>query len=192
MILEAAEKALQDKEDAEAEISEVGLADEVPTKFWSVYTAGTEKDKSSDAAVREEFQRLQHAEEERRGDVRGGAARYQFMSFGGPGLRFSRVVRNALAKLHGVLGHVSNEKMARMLALEGANREVLEACKALRCEICSRLAPPQADPKVSAQQPRTFNKQTLHDTFFIFGTPTTRSTLLSMSCAASALTTQVC
>ena len=80
----------------------------------------------------------------------------------------SRVVRNALAKLHCTLGHVSNEKMARMLSLEGASKEVLEACKALRCDICSRLAPPQSEPKLSAQQPRAFNKQTLHDTFFIW------------------------
>ena len=45
----------------------MGLADQVPTKLWSVYAAGTEKDKSFGAEVREEFQRFQRAEEERRG-----------------------------------------------------------------------------------------------------------------------------
>ena len=117
--------------------------------------------------MRKEFSRLQ-AEDERRGAVRTNAARYGYISFRSAGLRLPQRTRNALAKLHGVLCHPSNERLARMLLLDGASPEIVAGAKDLVCMICARLSAPGAAPQVSAKKPQRFNEECLMDTFYVW------------------------
>ena len=146
----------------------MGLADEMPADAWIARAVNPEGDDGFEAAVRRDFDRLQKEEDNRRGDVRGGTSRYQYIFFRGGALELPQATRNMLAKLHGVLCHPSNERLARMLSLEGADEKIIQACKSMVCTICERLSPPRSDPKASAKAPQQFNEQTLHDSFFIW------------------------
>ena len=154
----------------------VGLCDEVSAEVAWTYAATPVESRSSrssasdldsgnagpfEEAVRKEFSRLQAEEDERRGDVRTNAARYGYISFRGAGLRLPQRTRNALAKLHGVLCHPSNERLARMLLLDGAAPEIVAGAKDLVCMICARLSAPGAAPQVSAKKPQRFNEECL-------------------------------
>ena len=162
----------------------VGLCDEISAEVaWvfastpvesrsSSHTSGSDPDAARaepfEEAVRKEFSRLQAEEDERRGDVRTNAARYGYISFRGAGLRLPQRTRNALAKLHGVLCHPSNERLARMLLLDGASPEIVAGAKDLVCMICARLSAPGAAPQVSAKKPQRFNEECLMDTFYVW------------------------
>ena len=88
------------------------------------------------------FKRFQQEEQERRGDHSAGGARYGYIHFEGPGLLVSWGARNMLAKLHNVMVHPENDRLARMLLLSGAGPEIVEAAKHLRCQVTLRFALP--------------------------------------------------
>ena len=76
--------------------------------------------------------------------------------------------RSTLAHLHVALGHVTNEKLQRMLHLNGAQPEIIEAVKHLKCQICSQVAAPMATPKAAFQRPMAFNERIVADTFYVW------------------------
>ena len=68
--------------------------------------------------------------------------RYEYISFMGHGGMLPKKIRATLAHLHVALGHISNEKLIRMLHQNGAKSSVLEGVKGLDCQICKRVVPP--------------------------------------------------
>lgn len=58
-----------------------------------------------------------------------------------------------MAHLHVALGHVSNDKLARMLVQNGAKNKVVEAVKQLQCQICRQVCPPEIAPKAAFTRP---------------------------------------
>ena len=135
---------------------------------WSEHGVVPE-DMKTELAVRHLFKRLQQEEEERKGDFSGIGSRYGYCHFVGPSLRVNKAIRNQVAKLHSTLGHPSNERMARMLKLQGAKSEVVQAARDLRCEVCSRIHPTVSAPKSSATTPERFNEHCSLDSFFCAG-----------------------
>lgn len=121
----------------------------------------------SEEELRRLFKKLQQEEDERKGDFGGIGSRYGYIGFVGLSLRSSKTLRNQVAKLHGVFGHPSNDRLARMLNLKGASSEVIEAAKNLRCEICERISAPQSAPKSSSKTPEDFNAHCSMGSFFV-------------------------
>ena len=123
-------------------------------------------DHLSEAAIRKEFKRLQE-EDQRKGDFGGIGSRYGYVKFVGPSLRLPRDVRNQIAKLHGHFGHPSNERLARMLQINGAHKSIIEGAKNLKCSICERIAGPRSASQSSSKAPGRFNEQCVADSFFV-------------------------
>ena len=94
--------------------------------------------------------------------------KYDYISFAGAAAMLSKKMRSNLAHLHVALGHPSNDKLARMLAQNGAKETVLEAAKQLKCQICLQVQSPQATPKASFNRPMGFNERLVSDTFYIW------------------------
>ena len=132
---------------------------------WLQYGAGP-NDIQTDVAINNAFRQLQRDEDERRGDFGGIGSRYGYIKFVGVWLRVSTAIRNQVAKLHGTLGHPSNDRLARMLHLQGAQKEAVQAAKDLRCEVCSRVQAPQWAPKSSSSAAERFNQHVSSDSFF--------------------------
>ena len=121
----------------------------------------------AEVAIRQEFKRLQQLEDERKGDFGGIGSRYGYIKFVGPSIRLPKDVRNQLAKLHGQFSHPSNERLARMLQINGAHKAIVEGAKNIRCSICERISAPRSAPQASAKSPNRFNEQCALDSFFI-------------------------
>ena len=121
----------------------------------------------AECAIRTEFKRLQEEEDQRKGDLGGIGSRYGYVRFSGVAMRLPREVRNQLAKLHGHFGHPSNERLARMLQINGAHKSVIEGAKLLRCSICERISGPRSAPQASSKAPGRFNEQCVLDSFFV-------------------------
>ena len=121
----------------------------------------------TEMAINQTFRRLQREEDQRKGDFSGIGSRYGYVHFVGPSLRATKTIRNQVAKLHGSLGHPSNERLTRMLTINGATKEVVQASKDLRCEICARVHPPASTPKSSSTNPERFNQHVSSDSFFV-------------------------
>ena len=102
---------------------------------------------------------------QRLGEVTGH--RYDYIYFEGASGALSKQLRSTLAKLHVVLGHVSAEKLKRMLHLNGAKDHILNAVNDLRCQICQAVTAPTPSPKAAFDRPQRFNERILVDNFFI-------------------------
>ena len=131
-------------------------------------TSLSSEELKTDVEIQRMFKKLQQQEDQRRGDFSGVGARYAYIRFVGPSLRVTKSVRNQVAKLHGVFGHPSNDRLARMLHLQGARSEVVQCAKDLRCEICMRVHAPHSAPKSTATNPERFNQHCSLDSFFIW------------------------
>ena len=83
-------------------------------------------------------------------------------------------LRSTLAKLHVVLGHVSNVKLERMLHLNGAKDHILQAAGDLRCQICQMVAGPTAPPRAAYDRPQRFNQRVVSDAFYIWDSDGTK------------------
>ena len=94
--------------------------------------------------------------------------RYDYVSFEGTCNQQPRRLRAMVAHLHVTLGHPSNERLARMLAVSGARAEVVQLGRNLRCQVCAMVRPPQASPQVAYTKPRQFNERISGDSFFIW------------------------
>ena len=99
-------------------------------------------------------------------DWRGG--QYDYVFFEGTARQGPHKIRQALAHLHVVLGHPSQERLVRMLLISGTSPKIIEMVKGLRCQICQAVRPPGAEPKVSAYRPTRFGEKVLADSFFIW------------------------
>lgn len=100
-----------------------------------------------------------------------GAAgdRYDYVViFEGEARGLPRRVRTTLAHLHVVLGHLSNDRLARMLSLAGGNKDLLMGARLLRCQVCSMVRPPDNKPQVSYQKPTNFNQRVSADCFHVW------------------------
>lgn len=95
-------------------------------------------------------------------------SKYDYISFAGTAALLNKRMRSTLAHLHVALGHTSNEKLARMMAQNGAKDEVLDAIKQLKCQICMQVQAPQATPKASFTRPMSFNERLVSDTFYVW------------------------
>ena len=103
---------------------------------------------------------------QRLGEVTG--QRFDYIYFEGASGSLSRQLRSTLAKLHVMLGHVTNTKLKRMLYLNGAKDHILNAVTDLRCQICQTVMLPTPAPKVSFDKPQRFNERILSDVFFVW------------------------
>ena len=103
---------------------------------------------------------------QRLGEVTGH--RYDYIYFEGASGALSKQLRSTLAKLHVVLGHVSAEKLKRMLHLNGAKDHVLNAVNDLRCQVCQAVTAPTPSPKAAFDRPQRFNERIRADSFFIW------------------------
>lgn len=80
----------------------------------------------------------------------------------------SKKIRSTLAHLHVALGHIANEKLKRMLSLNGAKPELLDVVSNLECQICKQVTPPQATPKAAFNRPMIFNDRIVADSFYVW------------------------
>ncbi|CAE7461836.1 unnamed protein product [Symbiodinium necroappetens] len=94
--------------------------------------------------------------------------RYDYVVFTGADLQQPRRLRSMVAHLHVTMGHLSNERLARMLAIGGAAPGVVALARGLQCQVCAMVRPPQAQPQVAYQKPKAFNERLSGDTFFIW------------------------
>ena len=102
------------------------------------------------------------------GELGVAADRYGYITFEGIGQQVPRRIRSAVAHLHATLGHVSNERLVRMLTMAGAGQQILNAAAHLRCQVCAMVHPPQDAPQVSGSRPTAFNEKLSGDTFYIW------------------------
>eukprot|EP00439_Symbiodinium_sp_Y106_P055925 s5410_g7.t2 len=103
---------------------------------------------------------------QRLGEVTGD--QYDHIDFEGGSGSLSKPLRSTLAKLHVVLGHVSNAKLKRMLHLNGAKDHILRAAGDLRCQICQSVIPPRPSPKAAYDRPTRFNERVVVDVFYVW------------------------
>lgn len=99
-------------------------------------------------------------------DWRGG--QYDYVFFEGVARQGPHKIRQALAHLHVVLGHPSQERLVRMLLVSGASQAVVDMVKGLRCQICQAVRPPGAEPKVNAHRATRFGEKLLGDSFYVW------------------------
>ena len=94
--------------------------------------------------------------------------RYDFVCFDGSANQQPRRLRALVAHLHVALGHLSNERLGRMLRLSGASEAAVSLASSLRCQVCAMTRPPQNTPQVAYHKPKFFNERVSGDTFFIW------------------------
>ena len=99
---------------------------------------------------------------------------YDYIYFEGASASLTKPLRNTLAKLHVALGHVSCEKLKRMLHLQGAREHIIAAAGDLRCQVCQAVTAPRAPPKAAYGKPQRFNQRVLADVFFIWDSQKTK------------------
>ena len=94
--------------------------------------------------------------------------RYDYVMFEGDGRLLPRRLRATLAHLHVALGHLSNERLHRMISLAGGSSELLCGARNLRCQVCNMVRPPGSRPQVSYLKPSNFNQRVSGDVVFIW------------------------
>ena len=104
--------------------------------------------------------------------------RYDYINFEGTSRGLPRRLRSTLAHLHVVLGHLSNERLARMLSLAGASKELLGGVREMRCQVCNMVRPPQSRPQVSYSKPTNFNQRISGDCFHVWDIENVRYTVV--------------
>ena len=102
----------------------LGLGDNVPQdEDWVWETAPV-----SNANVPEEGLRQALQEQGSTGE------KYDYITYDGSAMQQPRRLRQTVAHLHVTLGHLSNERLARMLSLSGGQAGVVDLAKKLRCQ----------------------------------------------------------
>ena len=94
--------------------------------------------------------------------------RYDYITFDGDAAQQPRRLRAMVAHLHVTLGHLSNDRLARMFVLSGAQNNVTELARKLRCQVCAMVRPPGATPQVAYQKPKYFNERLSGDSFYVW------------------------
>ena len=152
-VLQAAEAALQ--RPAEDEREAWKLHQHVGGAQW--FTAAVEGMVTPEEALRQQLQK-----------VGAEGERFDFVTFEGSARALPRKLRSMLAHLHVTLGHLSNERLVRMLSLAGGNKQLLQGAQQLRCQVCCMVRPPQSRPQVSYQKPSNFNQKVSGDCFHVW------------------------
>lgn len=152
-VLRAAEAALRKPESEEPESWKVHQNSGGPQ--W--LTAAVEGIVSPEEALRQQLQQ-----------VGAEGERFDFVTFEGSARALPRKLRSMLAHLHVTLGHLSNERLMRMLSLAGGNKQLLQGAQQLRCQVCCMVRPPQSRPQVSYQKPSNFNQKISGDVFHVW------------------------
>ena len=98
-------------------------------------------------------------------DWRGG--QYDYVYFEGSARQGPYKIRQALAHLHVVLGHPSQE-LLRMLHVSGSSNVVINTASGMKCQICEAVRPPGAEPKISGQRVTRFGEKILADSFYVW------------------------
>lgn len=106
--------------------------------------------------------------------------RYDYVTFEGAAGALPRRIRAMLAHLHVAMGHLSNDRLARMLTLAGGNRELLEGARQLRCQVCCMVRPPGSKPQVSYLKPSNFNQRVSADCFHVWDKKNVKYTVFHM------------
>ena len=94
--------------------------------------------------------------------------RYDYVQFEGEARMLPRRTRATLAHLHVALGHLSNDRLHRMVSLAGGSADLLAGIKSLRCQVCQMVRPPGSKPQASYTKPTNFNARVSGDVFFIW------------------------
>ena len=94
--------------------------------------------------------------------------RYDYITFVGDSLQQPRRLRSMVAHLHVTLGHLSNDRLARMFVLSGGQEAVVKLARNLKCQICAMVRPPGATPQVSYKKPQQFNESISGDSFHVW------------------------
>ncbi|CAE7765363.1 RE2 [Symbiodinium sp. CCMP2592] len=94
--------------------------------------------------------------------------RKDFVRFEGAANQQPRRLRALVAHLHVTMGHLSNDRRARMLRLSGANDAAVNLASSLRCQVCAMTRPPLPTPQVAYQKPKAFNERVSGDSFYVW------------------------
>ena len=94
--------------------------------------------------------------------------RCDYITFDGDAAQQPRRLRAMVAHLHVTLGHLSNDRLARMFVLRGAQNNVTELARKLRCQVCAMVRHPGATPQVAYQKPKHFNERLSGDSFYVW------------------------
>ena len=78
-----------------------------------------------------------------------------------------RRTRATLAYLH-ALGHLSNDRLHRMVSLAGGSADLLAGIQSIRCQVCQMVRPPGSKPQASYTKPTNFNAKVSGDVFYIW------------------------
>ena len=113
-ILDAAEEALRGP--VESEVCMVGLAEATEGECWEAVPV-------SHASFPEETLRRHFQENAISGE------RYDYVTFDGSSTQQPRRLRSMVAHLHVVMGHLSNERLARMLVMSGAQESIVQLAR---------------------------------------------------------------
>ena len=94
--------------------------------------------------------------------------RYDYIQFEGEARMLPRRTRATLAHLHVALGHLSNDRLHRMVSLAGGSADLLTGIKSLHCQVCQMVRPPGSKPQASYTKPTNFNAKVSGDVFYIW------------------------
>jgi len=134
---------------------------EVPfTKVWEAVPV--ELEPTPEGQLRQHLQQQEHG------------TRYDYISFSGDAAMVNKTMRSTLAHLHVALGHVTNDKLKRMMLLNGAKPELASIIDHLECQICKQVKSPMATPKAAFQRPMQFNERIVADSFYIWDSENTK------------------
>ena len=155
----------------------IPMHEPVPSnRIWE--SVPVEVETSEEGQIRQEMARQQN-------QLHDYSTKYEYISFAGHAALLTKRMRSTLAHLHVALGHVSNDKLSRMLSQNGAKPEIIEAVKQLQCQICRRVCPPEIAHKAAFTRPSRFNERIVSDSFHIWDSNQQRYTVTHVMCAFS-------
>ena len=121
------------------------------------YVLPVEADEAPEAEMRKQMEKID-----------GQGNRYDYIYFAGEARMTPYRVRQVVSQLHVTLGHPSEERLVRMLMVNGGGEVLCKAARGLKCQVCEAVRPPQAEPKVSGRRVTRFNDKLLGDSFYIW------------------------
>ena len=91
-----------------------------------------------------------------------------------------KIIQSSLSRLHQNLGHPANSDLARHLRFAGADESVIQACKKLRCQVCSRSKGPSPPRPATLPALLDFNQLVSVDVFHAFDSNKVKHEFLSV------------
>ena len=131
----------------------------LPPRSQSVYVGQAEVSPEHGAPPPEEVPR--QPEDDRAEGLHAGC----HVSFDG---NVPKILQASLGRLHQNLGHPSNSDLARHLRYAGADESVIQACKKLRCQVCTRSRGPTPPRPATLPTLLDFNQLVSVDVFHAF------------------------